>query len=356
MIIPIQLKQYEQDKGTDLFASLEKMEEMTLAALNIKEANLEEFVRKNIGLLFPDEETLLIVGQQVRNLEGGRSDLVAVDSDGNIVLLELKRDALDMVARKEAFEFQAVRYAANYALISSTQDLVQRLFAPYVNKYYAEFASKHPTGLNASEIASREILSFLEANQADKDFNHSQRIVLIASSFDPQTLSASAWLAKSGIDIRCISLAPVKYAQHYFLSVEQLIPPPALKDFFVEVVDTTKTSSKPSTSKSQVARQSLPQIAQMMEWNLIAPGDKLHITKYPSEIATIKDKNQVIYDGKAMTFNAWGQKVTGWSAINIYEWAVVEAKANKTLDELRREKVQELEQVASEITISDAEA
>ncbi len=80
------------------------MEELTLKALNITEANLEEFVRKNIGLLFPDEETLLVVGQQIRNQQGGRSDLLAVDGDGNIVLLELKRDASDITVKKEACE------------------------------------------------------------------------------------------------------------------------------------------------------------------------------------------------------------------------------------------------------------
>jgi len=230
---------------------------------------------------------------------------------------------------------------------------VQYLFAPFVSKHIKEFDGKYP-GLTSSGIAHREIDNFLAANQANKDFNHHQRIVLIASSFDPQTLSACAWLANSGTDIRCISLTPLKYAQQCFLSVEQLIPPPALKEFFVEVVDATQANSKPSTSKSQVARQSLPKIAKMMEWNLIAPGDKLHISKYPSEIATIKDKNQVTYNGQSMNFNAWGQKVTGWSAINIYEWAV-DQKTDKTLDLLRREKVKDLEQAVSDSAISDAE-
>ncbi len=347
MIIPVQLQRYEQDKGTDLLASSEKLEELTLAALNIQEANLEEFVRKNIGLLFSDDETLLVVGQQVKNKERGRSDLVAVDGDGNIVLLELKRDALDMIARKEAFEFQAVRYAANYALIDSSQDLVQKLFAPYVSKHMNEFIHKHPGGLNASEIASREISRFLQANQADKDFNHSQRIVLIASSFDPQTLSACAWLAKSGIDIRCISLTPLKYAQQYFLSVEQVIPPPALDDFFVEVLDKPHENSKPPVNKSQIGRQPLPKMVQLLEWKLIAPGDTLYISTAPSETAAVKDDKQVIYHGQPMTYNAWGQKITGWSAINIYKWTIDE-KTKKTLDDLRKEKAQAIEQAVSE--------
>lgn len=337
MIIPVQ-----QNQGAISVSTPDKMEELTLKTLGITEANLEEFVRKNIGLIFPDEETLLVVGQQLRNQQGGRSDLVAVDGDGNMVLIELKRDANDIMARKEAFEVQAIRYAANYALIAKSQDLVQRLFAPYVSKHLSEFSAKYPN-LTASEIAGREINDFLRANQADKDFNHRQRIVLIASSFDPQTLSACAWLAKSGIDIRCVSLTPLKYAQQYFLSVEQLIPLPALEDFFVEVVDTPQAISKTSVNKSQIARQSLPKMAQLFKWGLITPGDTLYISTTQSETAIVKDDRLVTYQGRDMTFNAWGQKVTGWSAINIYEWAV-DTKTNKTLDALRREKVQEIEQ------------
>lgn len=341
MIIPVQ-----QNQGVVSLSTPDKMEELTLKDLGITEANLEEFVRKNIGLLFPDEETLLVVGQQLRNQQGGRSDLVAVDGDGNIVLIELKRDASDIVARKEAFEVQAIRYAANYALIANSQDLVQRLFAPYVTKHLGEFSGKYQN-LTASEIAGREIAGFLTANQANKDFNHHQRIVLIASSFDPQTLSACAWLAKSGIDIRCISLTPLKYAQQYFLSAEQLIPPPALEDFFVEVADTPQMSNKPSAGKSQIARQSLPKMAQLLKWGLIASGDMIYISTNSAEVATVKDDRQVIYQGQAMTFNAWGQKITGWSAINIYEWTV-DQKTNKTLDTLRSEKAQEIEQATSD--------
>ncbi len=340
MLIPIQM----QTQGSFSVAS-DEVEYLKLKDLEIKEANLEEFVRQNISLMLPDE-TLLIVGQQVKNQQGGRSDLVAVDGDGNIVLLELKRDASDIVAKKEAFEFQAIRYAANYALIATSQDLVQQLFAPYINKHLEEFSGKH-ANLTASEIAVREITNFLSENKAVRDFNQRQRIVLIASAFDPQTLSACAWLANSGIDIRCISLTPLKYAQQHFLSVEQIIPPPALKDFFVEVADTPQINSKQPASKSQISRQLLPKMTQLLKWGLITQEDTLYISTFPSETATVKDDKQVTYQGQSMTYNAWGQKITGWSAINIYEWTVDE-KTKKTLDDLRKEKLQQIEQAASE--------
>ncbi len=39
--------------------------------LNLQERHIEELLRKNINLLFGDNETLLVVGQQVRNASTG---------------------------------------------------------------------------------------------------------------------------------------------------------------------------------------------------------------------------------------------------------------------------------------------
>lgn len=340
MMIPIQVP----TQGVLTVATPDKMDEITFKDLQVLEADFEEFVRKNVGLLFPDDETLLIVGQQLRNQQGGRSDLVAVDGQGNVVLLELKRDVADIVGHKEAFEMQAIRYVANYALISNPQGLVQKLFAPYVSKHLIEFSGKHPS-LTASEIANRELGDFLAANKADRDFNHLQRLVLLASSFDPQTLSACAWLAKSGINIRCVQVSPQKYNGQYFLSVEQLIPPPTLEEFYVEVAAPTQVVNRTAVT-SQTARQNLPKVPALFQWGLIKAGDILHIKTRPAEQAIVKDQKQVTYEGKDMSYNAWGQSVTGWSSINIYDWAVHES-TKKTLDEMRQEKLQQQSQEAA---------
>jgi RecB family endonuclease NucS len=50
-----------------------------------------------------------------KNEKNGRSDLTAVDNNGNIVLIEIKWDRKDIEDQKEAFGFQAKRYAASYA-------------------------------------------------------------------------------------------------------------------------------------------------------------------------------------------------------------------------------------------------
>lgn len=56
-----------------------------------------------------EEETMLTVGQQVRITENGRSDLTAIDGNGNIVLIEIKRDKKDIEQRKEAQLFGMLR-------------------------------------------------------------------------------------------------------------------------------------------------------------------------------------------------------------------------------------------------------
>ena len=331
--------------GTEIIKG--EVRELTMKDLGITEADLEEFVRKNVSVLFPDEEeTLLIVGQQVRNREAGRADLVALDSNGNVVLIELKRDRDDLVARKEAFEFQAIRYAANYALIRTPQDLVQRLFAPYVERHRVEFEIQPDLkGLTSSELAARRVDAFLRDNNATGTFNQQQRIVLIASSFDLQTQSACAWLAKSGIDIRCIAISPVEYAGQHFFQAEQIIPPPSLDDFFVEVAEPTLAGSRPAPSAASRGRKYMPRMNQILEWSLVRPGDVLHIAERESEKAEIVDADLVRFKGDEVSYNDWGQSVTGWSSINIYEWAVHE-KTGATLDELRRKRLEELEQQA----------
>lgn len=106
------------------------------------------------------------------------SDFTAVDHEGNIVLIEIKRDRKDIENRREAFEFQAIRYAAIYATIWDYEDLVNKVYAPYIEKYRHEFGNSE---LTSTEIATRKIVEFLDESDVLNNFNHKQRIVLVAS-------------------------------------------------------------------------------------------------------------------------------------------------------------------------------
>src|SRR3712207_6808348 len=131
MLIPVKIKDSIEIENIEI-------ENTNFKSLNLREEHIEEFLRKNIEVIFEDE-TLLVVGKQVVNKENGRSDLTAVDENGNLVLIEIKRDTQDIIQRKEAFEFQSIRYAASYAKIKTPDDLVDKIFASYIEKYRDEF-------------------------------------------------------------------------------------------------------------------------------------------------------------------------------------------------------------------------
>lgn len=50
-------------------------------------------------MICDDEESMLIIGRQVKNEAYGRSDLTAIDNNGNIVLIEIKRDRKVLLQR-----------------------------------------------------------------------------------------------------------------------------------------------------------------------------------------------------------------------------------------------------------------
>ena len=334
MLIPIKTA---KEKGIEPLDA--EMTEISLKELGLKESDFEEFLRKNIEAIFGDEESLLIVGQQVHNSGGGRSDLTAIDDEGSIVLIELKRDLEDIVGRKESFEFQAIRYAASYANISTPEDLVDRVFARYIERHKSEYDLGE---LTSSEMGRRIINDFLERNKATKTFNRRQRIILAASAFDPQTLAAVSWLISNKVDICCFAFKPLMLGKQVFLQIEKILPPARIEDFYLDVKTSgTLPNMNLTEAKSATKRTFLPRMKTLIEWGCLKPGDKLMIQKVQNSEAEVIDATTVRFKGQVMTFNQWGQKATGWSAICIYEWAIHIAKG-KSLDELRREKMEEI--------------
>ena len=71
----------------------------------------------------------------------------------------------------------------------------------------------------------------------------------------------------------------------------------------------------------------------MFQQGIIKPGDILTILNHENSPAVVIDASKVRHRGQIMSYNEWGQKVTGWVALNIYEWAVLNGK---TLGELRK--------------------
>lgn len=307
----------------------EKLESVTFSELGMQENDIEEILRCSIDMLCDDEESMLIIGRQVKNEKLGRSDLTAVDNNGNIVLIEIKRDRKDIENRKEAFEFQAIRYAASYATIASVDDLVKKVYAPYIEKYRSEFELGE---LTSYELGIRKLNEFLTVNGAENSFNKKQKIILVASDYDEQTLSAVAWLNSNNVDMSCFKLTPYKINDKVFLKAEKLLPLTDYDDYYVNLMDKTSPVVK---QHKDITRRSLPKIDAMLDWGVVKVGDII-VAKGREDEATLLENGNVTVEGKEMSLLAWLKEVFEWSNIATYDFSVLKDNG-KTLAQIREE-------------------
>lgn len=62
---------------------------------------------------------------------------------------------------------------------------------------------------------------------------------------------------------------------------------------------------------------------EMVERGLLTVGTTLTIKDRPDSVAKVVDGKRVEFRGEVISFTEWGCRVTGWTAIGIYKWAVL---------------------------------
>lgn len=197
---------------------LDEITETTFAENEIKERqHIEEWIRKNPEILGED---LLIIGHEYDydKLDiNERLDLLALDRDGNVVIIEVKRDKSG-----SDVDFQALKYASYCARLSQ-QDLLD---------IYADYLKKHNQTTNPKE-ALLEFLNVEDVDELNAMLNGTQRIIIVGKNFDKRILSVSTWLYGNNIDIKCISIKPYKLNEEIVVDVNQIIPPYKLEDYYI---------------------------------------------------------------------------------------------------------------------------
>lgn len=305
----------------------------------LKEEDIEELVARSLGLLTSTAATdgtggtLLTIGRQVITATQKRLDLVAVDKSGALVLIEVKRDHDDVRSRKDFAEMQAVRYAASVAKLNTIEMLVQHMFAKYITDYDSKKLNE-AGGLTAEEFGRRKLKEFL--GDAEATLNTRQRIVLVGSGFDVDTKSAAAWLSNNGVDIQVIELRPVQFGKEYFLDAQLVIPPPKISEFYSELLGPRGTRNSSTDTGSRGTKATLPKLGDLITAKKVLAGDEISFSKRMDLKAEIVDGKRCKFDGKILSINEWASTVSGWSAVNIYDW-LIHVKSNKLLRELRDE-------------------
>jgi hypothetical protein len=179
--------------------------------------DLQRLLRTQIDVLGED---LYVVAEEFGEWEDSRCriDLLAVDSQANLVVIELKR-----TADGGHMELQAIRYAS----------MVSTMTFERAAEVHADFLAR--IGENRAEARDR-LLTFLGWDEADEDaFAPDVRLILVSEDFSKELTSAVLWLNERELDIRCIRLRPYQDGKTRLIDVQQVIPLPEVQDYQVQV-------------------------------------------------------------------------------------------------------------------------
>lgn len=225
----------------------------------ISEQQLEDLIVANPQL---SGEELLVLGRQLKEFQEDdkRLDVLAVDRDGEIVLLELKVDEDFGVS-----DLQALAYAAAYA-----------------NKTGEHFAATllrwvHRNGNSAATIddARKTLVEFLGLDDFN-DWAPSQhvRIKLIAPNFPRRVLATVKWLGDLyGMRIEAIRAQLFDVAGEMECSFERVLPLPGVEEFDLTVREREKRKRDENTSRR-------PDVINfLIAAGLLSDGDTLWIVR-----------------------------------------------------------------------------
>lgn len=206
------------------------IEESRFSELGIRERDhMEEWVAKYPHILGED---LLTITTEYDKFDktSNRLDILAIDTNGKIVIIELKRDLADKFV-----DLQAIHYAA-YCSTLNLEQVIQMM---------ADFKSR-----SKDEIES-ELKNFI-LNEEFTDFDNQPRIMLVANDFREETLAAVLWLRDNGLDITCVKLEPYKIGGKIAVKPEIIIPLPEAKDFMIKAENKKKSSSTRSQYQKEL--------------------------------------------------------------------------------------------------------
>ena len=206
----------------------EIVEESKFSELKIWERkHVEEWILEYPEIL---GENLLIVTTEYDRFDktDKRLDILAIDENGKLVVIELKRDVADKFV-----DLQAIHYAAYCSNINMKQ--IVDMMAEYRRK-------KHEQDISKEELET-EIGDFV-INKDFSEFDNNPRIILVANDFREETLSVVLWLRDNGIDITCIKLEPYKIGEDIIIKPDTIVPLPEAKDYIIQVEQKKKMSSE----------------------------------------------------------------------------------------------------------------
>ena len=219
-----------------------------------------------------DGDELLVIQKEFDGFDDTRErlDLLAIDKDGNLVIIENKLDdsGRDVV-------WQALKYASYCANLKKQQ--VVEIFQRYLNQ-------KAQNEGTAPADAKSVLLEFLQADDLQSvqlNTLKSQRLILVAAHYRKEVTNTVLWLSQFGVNCQCFKVTPYQAGAELFLNVEQIIPTPEASDFMIGMMAKEAEEKSASNEQRQSHRLRLAFWEQALEafnqsscslYNNISPG------------------------------------------------------------------------------------
>ena len=174
----------------------------------LERSDLQQMIRNAPAEFFSElREEMLPLGEEIRPSEivDDRIDLLAVDREGTIAVVELKRGAHKLQL------LQALSCAALIADWESSRFIT------------AQFSHRNEND------AEEEIEEFL--NEDPSTLNTNQRVILVAEEYDFEVLATAKWLTERyKLDIACWRAELAVDGTAEYLSLSCIYPPPELAE------------------------------------------------------------------------------------------------------------------------------
>lgn len=166
-------------------------------------------------------EELLIIQKEFDGFDETRErlDLLALDKDGNLVVIENK---LDDSGRDVTW--QALKYTAYVSTLKPQQ----------VVEVYQQYLNRHCGGGSASERIC-EFIGVDEIDEVGLNRGTGQRLIFIAANFRLEVTATVLWLLSRGIRAQCFKVTPYGFGEELFVDLQQIIPPPEAADYMIGI-------------------------------------------------------------------------------------------------------------------------
>jgi hypothetical protein len=280
----------------------EKILPATFIGLKIWERqHIEEWIRGNPEIL--GEDLLILTIEFDRFVASSdRLDVLALDRDGNLVVVELKRDSAAGFA-----DLQAIRYAAMVS--SMTIDKVVPYYIAYRKKHYNE-------QITVSE-ARDQVVEFVESDSF-AELSTRPRIILCSEGFSQEITTTVLWLKASQIDITCIQITPYKVGDQLIIVPKVIIPLEEAKQYLIDIKvkeeEREQSSRRPKTMRI------------LIDNGLVKAGDEVYLKNGLPSYVHFEDDNpvfQAIITGKLGQSDAvrWKQDNAEYS-ISALAWKI----------------------------------